>query len=552
MTKPPEYVQATQEDLDELLALAKPTFPAPQYELLRQVLATFVFVMQALQNAKTSLTRFRKRLFGASTESKHKLLQPGAHSDEKPAAAEGPGSAEASAPEGEVSPAAVTPPAKPEPKKGHGRNGAAKYGDAPVIALAVPDLKSGDPCPACPTGRVYDAPPKTVVKVVGQPPMRATIYQRQHLRCRLCDATFTAPLPEGTCAAKYDPSCASLLALLRYGSGLPFYRIEGLQASLHVPLPDATQWDLVVQAVPAPRAVFGELIRQAGQGDLLHCDDTRAKILSLIVARNQLEAAGLAPEAKAINTSGIVAVLAQGQHVALYFTGHPHAGQNLSDILAQRDPALAPPMQMSDALACNFVSEFATIIGKCLTHGRRQIVDVIAHFPQPCRYVIEILAKVYANDAHCREEKLSSEQRLLTHQTHSAPPLRELKDWINDQFTKRLVEPNSGLGKALNYLLKHWDGLTLFLRQAGAPLDNNLCERALKRAILHRKNSLFYKTPKGAEVSDIYMSLIHTCQLCRVNPFAYLQALHGHAQEVLAQAAWWLPWNYREQLANAE
>jgi transposase len=100
-------------------------------------------------------------------------------------------------------------------------------------------------------------------------------------------------------------------------------------------------------------------------------------------------------------------------------------------------------------------------------------------------------------------------------------------------------------------LLKHWDGLTLFLRQAGAPLDNNLCERALKRAILHRKNSLFYKTLKGAEVGDIYMSLIHTCQLCRVNPFAYLQALHGHAKEVLAQAAWWLPWNYREQLAGA-
>ena len=109
--------------------------------------------MQALQNAKTSLTRFRKLLFGASTESKHKLLPPVAHSDEKPAAAEESGPAAELASAGEPSPSTVTPPAKPEPKKGHGRNGAAKYGDAPVIALAVPDLKSGDPCPACPTGR---------------------------------------------------------------------------------------------------------------------------------------------------------------------------------------------------------------------------------------------------------------------------------------------------------------------------------------------------------------------------------------------------------------
>jgi transposase len=257
VTKPPEHVQATQEELDELLALARPVFPAPQYELLSQVLATFVFVMQALQNAKTSLTRFRKRLFGASTESKRKRLGQ-ARAGEKPAAAAASGSAEESAATEETTPATASPPARPA-AKGHGRNGAAKYDEAPLIEVAVPELNSGDRCPGCLTGKVYDAPPRIVVKVVGQPPMRATIYRLKRLRCRLCDEIFTAPLPDGTCAAKYDPSGASLLARLRYGSGLPFYRIEGLQASLHVPLPDATQWDLVVQAVPAPRAVFGEL-----------------------------------------------------------------------------------------------------------------------------------------------------------------------------------------------------------------------------------------------------------------------------------------------------
>jgi transposase len=472
--KPPEQVDATQAQLDELLALAQPTFPAPQYELLKQVLTTFVFVMQALQNAKTSLARFRKMLFGAPTESKDKLLAHGAGADDPS------GDEEASTPAGGTAAAAEGEKVKKRgrPKKGHGRNGAAKYADSPVIEVAVPDLKPGDPCPECLTGKVYHAPPKTVVKVVGQPPLMATIHKLQHLRCRLCDATFTAPMPKGSCLSKYDPSCASLLALLRYGSGMPFYRIQGLQESLNVPLPDATQWDLVAQAVPAPRAVFGELIRQAAQGDLLYSDDTRAKVLSLIVARNKLEAAGETPEVKAINTSGIVAVLDQGQHVGLYFTGHQHAGQNLADVLAQRNPALAPPMQMSDALASNFVGEFATIIGKCLAHGRRQVVDVIAHFPQACHYVIELLAKVYAHDAHCHEEKMSPEQRLLYHQAHSGPLMQELQNWINDQFKKRLVEPNSSLGKALNYLLKHWDGLTLFLRQAGAPLDNNICNAA--------------------------------------------------------------------------
>ena len=546
--KPPEHVNATQEQLDELLTLAKPVFPAAQYELLQGVLATFVFVMLALQNAKTSLARFRKMLFGGKTESKRNVLGQGAATGDKPAEVDEANAEAGAAPVVEESEAKKEGAGK---KKGHGRNGAAKYTDSPVIEVAVAGLKSGDLCPECQIGKVYDAPPKTVVKVVGQPPLMATVYKLEQLRCRLCDAMFSASLPEGTSPAKYDPSCASLLALLRYGSGLPFYRIEGLQESLNTPLPDATQWDIIAQAAPAPRAVFGELTHQAGQGDLLYCDDTRMKVLSLINERSKLEADGLEPEAKAINTSGIVAVLAEGQHVALYFTGHQYAGQNLSDILAKRNPALGLPIQMSDALASNHAGEFSTIIGKCLAHGRRQVVDVREHFPKECHYLINILAKPYANDAHCRQEKMSPEQRLLYHQAHSAEPLQELKDWIKAQFAEHLVEPNGSLGKALNYLLKHWDGLTLFLRQAGAPLDNNICEQALKRAILHRKNSMFYKTLKGAEVGDIYMSLIHTCQFCRVNPFAYLQALHSHAQEVLAQPALWLPWNYREQLTAA-
>jgi transposase len=63
-------------------------------------------------------------------------------------------------------------------------------------------------------------------------------------------------------------------------------------------------------------------------------------------------------------------------------------------------------------------------------------------------------------------------------------------------------------------MLKHWEKLTLFLRHPGPPLDNNICERALKKAILHRKNALFYKTVNGAHVGDVFMSLIYTCELC--------------------------------------
>lgn len=141
------------------------------------------------------------------------------------------------------------------------------------------------------------------------------------------------------------------------------------------------------------------------------------------------------------------------------------------------------------------------------------------------------------------------EERLTFHQTHSAPAMAALRRWMEAQFAEHKTEPNSGLGKAISYLLRHWTKLTLFLRQQGAPLDNNVVERALKKAILHRKNALFYKTMNGARVGDLFMSLIHTCELNRINPFDYLTEVLRHPAEVAVRPAEWMPWNYGRDAA---
>jgi hypothetical protein len=108
------------------------------------------------------------------------------------------------------------------------------------------------------------------------------------------------------------------------------------------------------------------------------------------------------------------------------------------------------------------------------------------------------------------------------------------------------------LGKAIAYLLRHWRPLTLFLRQAGTPLDNNIVERSLKRVVLHRKNALFYRTLNGAQVGDLFMSLIHSCQLCGANSLDYLAELQRHARELTVNPAEWMPWNYRQNLHRLE
>jgi transposase len=539
--KEPELVTATQEELDEILRRARPALSDQQYRLLEGVLATFVYVMLKLQNAKTSIKRFQRMLFGGRTEHKRNVLERAAGADPQ----------DTIGAQTELA-NVVVPVPRPRPPA-HGRNGSQAYSGAPIVECDHPELEPGDRCPECDKGKVYDSPPKSLVKVVGQAPLGATVYRLQRLRCRLCDAIFTAPLPAAVAQLpKYDSSCASMIALLRFGNGLPHFRLEGLQASLYIPLPDATQWDIISKAAPAPRAVFEELIRQAAQAPLLHSDDTPMKVLSLMKERERAEAGGVKPVAKAINTSGIVAVLqddaSEQRKVVLFFTGHAHAGKNMERVLAHRTQDLAPAMQMCDALAANVAGEFTTIVANCLAHGRRQVADVAEQFPEAARHVIEALAEVYKHDAHCRNEAYSPEQRLSFHRQHSQPVMDDLHTWITGQMQGKHVEPNSPLGKALNYLTKHWDELTLFLRKVGAPLDNNVCEQVLKKAIIHRKGSLFYKTVRGAEVGDIYMSLIQTCRQCDVNPFDYLNALQQRAQEVIDAPARWLPWNFREQL----
>jgi len=254
---------------------------------------------------------------------------------------------------------------------------------------------------------------------------------------------------------------------------------------------------------------------------------------------------------KGIFTSGFASVVG-GIKIALFFTGHNHAGENLNDILTKRSKSLSPPIQMCDGLSRNIPKDFETILANCICHARRRFVEVNESFPKECRYVLKTLEKVYANDAYTKEMSMSPEERLKYHQDNSTALMEDLKTWLKSQLEEKNIEPNSSLGEAISYMLKHYKQMTLFLRVPKAPLDNNLCERILKKAILHRKNSLFYKTEYGAYVGDLFMSLIHTCNLCRSNPFEYLKALQENSSLLSDNPEKWMPWNYQDMLNAAE
>jgi len=383
------------------------------------------------------------------------------------------------------------------------------------------------------------------------------VYQLEKLRCNLCGEVFTADPPPGVGPEKYDATSTSMVALLKYGVGVPFYRLERLQANLQIPLPASTQWEMVAETAAVLQPAFDELMRQAAQGEVLHNDDTTMTVLSLAPeARARAEGPDADPGPGAVPrdrtgvfTSGIVS-LYLGQRLALFFTGHRHAGENLARVLAKRAGDLGPPIQMCDALSRNLPKPLEVVLGHCLAHARRKVVDVTPSFPAECRHILETLGDVYRCDADARANGLTPADRLAAHQARSGPLLDELHGWLAEQIDAHRIEPNSGLGQAIAYFLKHWTPLTLFLRVPGAPLDNSICERALKKAILHRKNALFYQTPTGAHVGDLFMSLIHTCELAGANAFDYLTVLQQHRDALAATPADWMPWNYRDTLAT--
>jgi len=408
-------------------------------------------------------------------------------------------------------------------------------------------LKAGSSCPDCAdcqtTGTLRRDDPQVLVRLVGSPLVTGTRYNVEMTRCDVCGTRFKAPIPdEIKKASKYDVSVATTLAIARYSLGLPMHCIEQNQAHHDIPLPDATQWDLLYGLYKTVYPAFEALQKQAANGSLILYDDTPGRIL--------------AHQAQRLTTHTTAFISVYDEHkIHLFFTGRNHAGKNAGAVLDNRTET-SPVIAMMDASPSNAPRNMKTellarfILCFCLVHGRRKFFEISDDFDKDCDFVLDIIGQVYAHDAYCKKEALSPEARLLYHQTHSQPLMNSLYLWLNNQRTYALRERNSGLGEAINYMLRHWEPLTTFLRVAGAPLDSSWAERAIKIAIRHRRNSLFYKTPRGANVGDSLMSLIYTCTQNDINPYDYLNVLQRYGPWVEATPKDWLPWNYLQTVAN--
>jgi len=400
---PPQIIKLEAQEVDDLQQrIAARQLTVQDYDLFAAIVAAYYFVVNLLTRKKLTIARLKKLVFGARTETTEEVLgrvARGAASESASEAGCGEASSAASAPGAE--------PQQPKRRKGHGRKGADAYTGVEQICVPHESLEPGCDCPQCQAGTVSElARPAMLIRLVGEAPVHGKRYERQRLRCNLCGAVFTAQAPEGVGPDKYDVTVASTIGVLKYGTGMPFHRIQNVQANAGIPLPAGTQWEIVCGAVPDFEPAHQELIRLGAQGDVVYQDDTKNRILELMgkrLAKAEAQNAALAtesetpsesesesesetdgaaesqtavdPKRRGIFTSGIVSTCG-GRRIALFFTGRKHAGENLRDVLAQRAKELGPPIQMCDPLALNMPADLNTILSNCLAHGRRKFADV--------------------------------------------------------------------------------------------------------------------------------------------------------------------------------
>ena len=497
------------------------------FEKMARALQTITVILEA-QNAR--IEKLGKELKGIKSEKSSKVFE-------------------------QIEKVACSSKQKTRKHKGHGRLSVEKYTGAEKKWVEHPEFNSGDPCPECSKGKVYQEKAGVFVHVTARPPIDAKVYKTQKYRCNLCGEIYEADLPDEVPSVPdnrrkhYDASAKSMIAILRYGNGLPLNRLEKLQAGLGIPLAATTAWDKTKELASEISPIYEELKQVAAQGDIIYSDDTGMTILETMKEiQQEVKEANGKKTRTGIFTTGIVSTV-KDKKVALFFTGRKHTGENFDELLKQRESDRSPPLQMTDAKNGNKLKTTSAVVCYCNSHARRYFVNVSENFPEECAHVLlEVYRNIYKFDAEAKEKGMSAQKRLEYHQKKSAPIMEEFHLWLQRQFDEKLVEENSGLGKAINYVQKRWTELTRFLHVPGAPLDNNICERALKKAICHRKNSLFYKTANGASVGDLFMSIVHTCFYAGANPFEYITQLQKNLSRVIKDPAKWLPWNYSLQL----
>lgn len=444
----------------------------------------------------------------------------------------------------------------------HGRIAASDYEGAIQVFHQMSGLNIGDPCPSCLSGTVYKYSSEPILSFQASTPLEVVSEHIEKCRCGSCQQIFNAIDPEvlkDNSIGRFSLEAVATLASFRYLNGMPFYRFEQILYGENIKVSDSAMWDAVNGGYARLLPLWEEYRKAVANSDQLASDDGSNRVVSLQmdIKAEQKEAINEKKNPNkvrsGINTTSIIAGTEYGD-IFLFLTGRHHCGESLGELLREHRSSSNSFNFMSDAASTHtqFINDYLDTIktANCLQHARDRFKQEKNNFPKEAGIILGYISEVFAIERGIKQANVSNKIRLQVHKSLSLPIMNELKKYAQSLIDQKIAEPNSDMGKYINYLKNHWNNLTAFTRIEGALLDNNACERAVKIIKRYLKNSLSYQTKEGAKVGDLFMSLGATCKTYDISPITYFTECMRFHEQLAADPNLFMPWNFNETIAQ--
>lgn len=440
--------------------------------------------LEALEQQLASLT---KQVFGPSSEKRPSEDEP-----------------ESTAPEGgEDGEGGKGDEGEKKKRRGHGPT---KQPTLPRIEVDHKLEEADKACPSCGGALEEMAGQYEEHDEIDVVPLRFVIkhHRRQKYTCRCGACVETALGPDKlTAGGRYSVAFAIYVAISKYCDHLPLERQVRMMARDGLVVTSQTLWDQIEQLAWIVESVMPRLRAYILGQSVVGADETKWELFG--------KKSGQAK-------SWWVWVLRTDD--AVYYAIRGSRGA----VTAKELLAVFAGVLMCDGYDAylSLARQYPRVVlAHCWAHVRREFREIEKSFPTACREVLDLIGKLYHLESDCPAGPEGDERRRQIRHESSRPVIDAIVAWFYRTLPKCL--PESGLHKALGYLVHMWSGLVLFLEDPRVPLDNNGSERAARGPVLGRKNHYGSRSLRGTEVAATFYSLVESAKLNGLEPRLYLR-----------------------------
>ena len=339
-------------------------------------------------------------------------------------------------------------------------------------------------------------------------------HHRQKYRCGCNAQVVTAPGPIKLMpGGRYSIDFAAQVAESKYLDHLPLERQVRAMERAGLVIDSQTLWDQIEKLAQHLQPTYEALLKAALKAGVIYADETRWQMMTKNKSCRWWTWCVVSDE------------------IATYRIFSNRSQDAAAKMLGEYERvAMTDGYATYDALVKNGKANANLTIAHCWAHVRRKFIEAEDAYPelsQPAILMIKDLYRIEKKIPRITADTPENERKKLLELRHrirkqeSRPKIDEIREWAFENLPNTLTQ--SKMGRALNYMLKLWPGLTVFLDNPEVPLDNNAAERALRGVVVGRKNHYGSRSKRGTEVAALFYTMTETAKLSGIDPRAYLR-----------------------------